>query len=120
MIDVHRTFPESRRPLRQLTNVPVDELYVEQLTPLLEAHGAKLTLTDMKRYPLDGPQRTYFLFTIDFPEGTYRADGMLLARSTPFTIFFPDGFEQPGTELFRFGPSLDLPQNSMICLYLRK
>ena len=118
MIDIHRTFPESRGKLERLTNVPVDELYAEQLTTLLEVHGAKMTLTEMKRYPPDGPERWYFLYTIDFPEGTYREYGMQLVRSAPFTIYFPDGFTQPGTEQYRITTGLDEPP--IIVLYLRK
>lgn len=118
MINIHSTHPESREKLERLANVPVDELYAERLKALLEAHGAKMTLTEMKHYPPDGSARWYFLYTIDFPEGTYREYGMQLVRSIPFTISFPDGFTQPGTEVYRVSAGLDEPPT--VLLYLRK
>lgn len=118
MIDIHSTFPESREQLTRLTNVPVDELYVERLKGQLEAHGARFTLIEMKRYPPDGPKRTFFLYAIDFPEGTYREYGMQLLRSTPFTIYFPDGFKQYGANLSSVYAAVDAA--STTCLYLVK
>ena len=116
--DIHTTFPESRKKLERLMNVPVEKDHAQRLTDLLEAHGARLTLTHRKRSPSEGPARTVHFYTIDFPTGTYREYGMSLSRSAPFTIYFPDGFEQPGADLYKIDCALDDPP--MICLYLLK
>ena len=116
--DIHATFPETRRKLERLSDVPVDERYVERLKTLLELHGARLTLTQIKHYPPDSPARTFYEYAIDFPTGTYREDGMRLLRSVPFTIYFPDGFQQPGADLYKINAGLDDPP--LVCLYLLK
>ena len=118
MIDIHSTFPESREKLTRLTGVPVDESYVERLRTQLEAHGARLTLTEMKQYPPGNHGRAFFLYTIDFPDGTYREYGMLVLRSVPFTIYFPDGFKQPGANLYSIYAAVDAAPT--VCLYLVK
>lgn len=115
--DIHTTFSSSRKKLERLMNVPVEKEHVKRLTDLLESHGACLTLTHRKRSS-EGPARIVHFYTIDFPPETYREYGMSLLRSAPFTIYFPDGFEQPGADLYK---SDCAPGDSpMVCLYLLK
>lgn len=109
------TFQASREKLTRLTNVPVDTQYRKCLTDLLVSHGAKVACSLVKP---EGEARTYYLCTIDFPEGTYREYGMILLRSSPFTIYFPDGYELHGTELYRVTAALDEMPNTL--LYLLK
>lgn len=86
--------------LEQLTQIPVDKVYAERLVDILEAHGAKPTQTGTKKHPPDAERgRTFYEYAIDFPEGTVREYGMGLLRSTPFTIYFPDAYELPGSEI---------------------
>ncbi len=97
--DDNYTLPQDRRALVQLTNVPVDLAYTRRLLTLLEAHGAKATHTNTKqRLSAEGMTSTYHEYTIDFPAGTQREDGLSLSRSVPFTIYFPDGYELPAVE----------------------
>jgi hypothetical protein len=110
-------FPQSRQTLVQLTGIPVDQAFTKRLLKLLELHGAKATHTNTaQRYLEDGKTSTYHEFTIDFPAGTQREDGMMLYRSAPFTIYFPDGYELPGVEF----PSISVlsEKKSLIILHI--
>lgn len=115
---MRETFEESREKLPQLTNVPVDEEYAQRFTTLLESHGAICTRTKSECYRSEEPARTICFYTIDFPEGTYREYGMQLLRSAPWTIYFPDGFKQPGADLYKQGGVLE--DHPTVCLYLLK
>lgn len=110
-------FPASRKTLVQLTGIPVDLAFTKRLVKLLEEHGAKATHTrTAQRYLADGKMCTYHEYTIDFPAGTQREDGMMLYRSAPFTIYFPDGYELPGVEI----PSVSMlsAKKSLIILHI--
>lgn len=109
------TFRESREKLTRLTDVPVDTQHVKHLTDLLVAHGAKVTPVLVKP---EGATRTYYLCTIDLPDGTYREYGMMLFRSSPFIIYFPDSYELHGAELY--GTTAALDEMPKILLYIPK
>lgn len=92
-------FPPRRKTLVQLTGIPVDLAFTKRLIKLLEAHGAQVTRTHTKQASsADGQMRTYHEYTIDFPAGTQREDGLMLYRSLPFIIYFPDGYKLPAVE----------------------
>ncbi|HEU5381149.1 MAG TPA: hypothetical protein VFV38_37470 [Ktedonobacteraceae bacterium] len=101
----NETLPETRHALLKLSHIPVDHEYTHRLIPLLEAHGAVCRETHRGEYMKPLPQGgrlavNYSEYEITFPPGTFREYGLRLMRSAPFVIYFPDGFSQPGSELY--------------------
>lgn len=109
------TFQAPREMLTRLSDVPVDTQHVKHLNELLVAHGATVTPVLVKP---EEATRAYYLCTIDFPEGTYREYGMMLLRSSPFIIYFPDGYGLHGAELYGTAAALD--ETPKILLYLSR
>jgi hypothetical protein len=105
-----------KQPLQELTNVPISYPYIRRVHETLTAHGA--TFEETQEVDVDGEGAACKAFRISFPEGTVRVWGMTLARSTRFTVVFPDGFEQPGAELWPITRTAD--DRPVTILYLKK
>lgn len=100
--DQHVCHPQSREPLSQLVNVPVDVEYLKKVVSEVESHGGKGTRTSQyETFSLFLGKRTFCLYTFDFPPGTYREFGLTEMHATPFMITFPDGGVIYGTLLVR-------------------
>lgn len=85
-------------PISSLEQVPIDLPYLERILSILTSHGATLTET---RDCTENPGETYGNykeFTIDFPEGTKRLNGLTRWQSQPFVLYFPDGYELHATQ----------------------
>lgn len=105
-----------KQPLRELANVPISMPYIDCITQRLTAHGA--ILEETKYVEAQGGASSFKAFTIFFPEGTLRVWGRTLSRSAQFTLVFPDGFEQPGAELWPITRTND--DRPITVLYLMK
>jgi hypothetical protein len=88
-----------------LEEVPVDHEYTDRLIALLESHGASFTRLYTRNYLKQHPNRRtthaeYSAYEITFPEGTERAYKLRFRQTSPFIVYFPDGFELHGSVLY--------------------
>jgi hypothetical protein len=114
----HTTYPESREPLLQLIDVPVDILYLKKLFCEIEAHGGQGARTSQyEAFSMLLGKKTFCLCTFAFTPGTYREYGLTVVYATPFTIFFPDGGTLAGTLLMRPNAPLGAAPTTILQLY---
>lgn len=112
---------DTRHPLRRMEEVPVDQQYTDQLSALLEAHGATISKQYTKTYKRRGQQweevqSEYIGYAITFPDGTERAYKLRMLTTAPFVIYFPDGFELHGAEV----SPISVSGRPIIVLYIPK
>ncbi|HEY0756867.1 MAG TPA: hypothetical protein VGD98_23140 [Ktedonobacteraceae bacterium] len=81
-----------------LDAVPISPMYLEVMTRILSEHGAILAETEAP--PPRNVDPTVSMYTVTFPPGTMRLNGMLIHRSFPFELQFPDGYRLNGAQLW--------------------
>lgn len=88
-------------PLSRLECVPIDVLYIGRVMEILSKHGASAIETkDCTTPTLFGACKGHKEFTIIFPQGTLRQNGLVMQRSVPFIIVFPGGYRLHAAELW--------------------
>lgn len=96
--------PRFERPLECFIT-SIDQVYIDQLVPFLEAHGTQLERLHSGRYlarlPKGGEEkREYTTYRLTFPEGSRRYDHLRTSYLVPFTIHFPDGATIEGQDRY--------------------
>jgi hypothetical protein len=102
------------KPLKTMTNVPVGAAYADRVVEMLTTHGAIATVVKDCTLPTGSGHKE---FAITFPDGTLQGFGAVLLRTTQFTIFFPDGFELMGQEVY---PTISISELSSNIFFLPK
>ena len=83
-----------------LMHVPIDNRFFFLVNNILRAHGASLAETQDEPLPPGATRGTTKMYTVTFPPGTLRENGLVMRRSVPFEIRFPDAFRLHGAELW--------------------
>lgn len=92
----------SKEPLTQLVDVPVDEYYNLKLLYQVESRGGVCTRTGQEEYFTERYGRCLvYIYTIDFPKGTYRVMGEKKDAIHAYTVHFPDGHTMHGSLISR-------------------
>jgi hypothetical protein len=85
-------------PLTTLTRVPIVPAHLALMTRVLTEHGA--TLTEAEDTVPGTIDPTASMYTVTFPPGTVRVDGIMIHRTFPFVIYFPDKYFLHGARLY--------------------
>jgi hypothetical protein len=83
----------------------IDQAYIDQIVPFLEAHGTQVEPLHSGRYLARLPgrgeeEREYTAYRLTFPEGSRRFDRLRTSYLVPFTIYFPDGATIDGQDRY--------------------
>lgn len=84
--------------IARLERVPISAMYLAVVKRVLEAHGAVLVETG-DELPV-GVEEDARMYKVRFPPGTTRINGLVMHRSVPFELVFPDGYHLHGAELW--------------------
>jgi hypothetical protein len=102
---MHLSEPHGVRtfPITSMKRVPIGAAFLAIMTRILTAHGA--TLAETPEPPPAGMEDDVKMYTLTFPPGTRRSDELMMRRSQPFVILFPDGYQLHGAELWPISSS---------------
>lgn len=93
---------ESKEPLTQLADVPIEEYYHLALLAQVESRGGVCTRTGRKEYQSERYGTcVVYIYTIDFPKGTYRVMGERKGVAHRYNVHFPDGHIMNGSVVYR-------------------
>lgn len=84
--------------IASLDRVPISAAYLAVVKRVLEAHGA--TLVETADALPAGMEGDVLMYQVRFPGGTTRINGLVMIRSVPFELVFPDGYCLHGAELW--------------------
>lgn len=91
-----------QEPLTQLVDVPVDEYYNLKVLYQVESRGGVCTKTGREEYMTERYGLcVVYIYTIDFPKGTYRVMQEREGAVHPYFVYFPDGHKMRGSIIYR-------------------
>lgn len=91
-----------KEPLTQLVDVSVDEYYHLAVLAQVESRGGVCTRTGLEEYMTQRYGRCFvYIYTIDFPKGTYRVMGERKGAIHYYSVYFPDGHQMKGSIIYR-------------------